>query len=128
MRQGFLLSEYVVCLLILATLGVITPKFTDHLEKMRWHHFEQQVRFLQYRAFQNEYVINNYKLLIVEKNQLWVNKEEKIQMPNGWYANRNYRLKMSRFAPKAATIYLTNGVQKKRLVFQVGGGTFDIQG
>lgn len=127
MRRGFLLSEYLVGIIVLMSFACLAPNISNQLNKLQWHRFEQQVRFLQHHARQQEQLYQQASKLWVRGNQIGVNHLYPVEMPIGWYAKTSHVLKISRRASQAGTVYLTNGVQTKRLVFQVGGGTFDLQ-
>lgn len=119
------MSEWLVVLVILSILGGIAPLLDQHLERLRWRNVERQIRLLRYRGLN----MNKW-----QKNELWLsgdgfalNDEPQIKLPPGWWVVNRTQIKLSYRTPQSGTVYLTNGTQDKRLVFQVGGGTFDIQ-
>jgi len=126
-RHGFLVSEWLIALIILGGLLGLTPMLLQNWEQIAWKQVEKQLRLMQYRAFAREHEFNWGSILFVEQNKFCLNKGPVSYFPSGWVAVDNYRIRLSERSTKAGTIYLRKDKKLKKIVFQVGGGTFDIQ-
>lgn len=125
MRRGFLISEWLVVLVVLSMLGGMAPLLDQHVDRLRWRNVERQIRLLRHRGLNmNKRQTNELRL---SGDGFALNDEAQIKLPPGWFVVNRTHIKLSYRKPQSGTVYLTNGTQDKRLVFQVGGGTFDIQ-
>lgn len=128
MRRGFLLSEYCVALMLIATIGILTPSVSNYGEKIQWQCFTRQLHQLQQRALAYNKKSHHAQVILFSDTTMRLAKGTPITLPAGWSCLRPYHIPISHWSPKSGTVVLVNKQQRKSIVFQVGGGTFDIQG
>lgn len=126
-RRGFLVSEWCCALGVFVILIGYAPPIHHYAETLQWQQFEKQVRQIQHRAYVREREFQLTSYLCITGHTMSLNNGVPIQLPSGWQVEKNYRFKLSESAPKSGTIHFHKQGQTKKLVFQVGSGTFDVQ-
>ena len=127
MRKGFILNEWLIALTLIAGMGICVPVMGPYIDALQWQQFEQTIQQIQHHGLINERIHPHKNYLWITDNIVQLNQGLPSYLPNGWRVEHPVRLLISKQAPQAGTIVLTNGHIKKRLTFQVGRGTFDVQ-
>lgn len=127
MRNGFILSEWLIALTLITGMSACVPVIGRYIENLQWQQFEQTIQQIQHHGLIHERIHPRKNYLWITDNVVQLNDGLPSYLPNGWRVVQPTRLLISKLTPQATTILLTNGREKKKLTFQVGGGTFDVQ-
>lgn len=122
-----MLSEWCLVLVVMCAFSVLTPVYQEYTDKIIWQGFEHQIRVMQHRALMRLRYDTSRRYLYLTDRFIQLDDGLRVSLPAGWRIETPGRIEISRVHPQAGKIQLINQKHRKEVVFQLGGGTFDIQ-
>lgn len=126
-RAAFTLIETVVVLCIDSVVGLSGQQLLPSKSADAWVTFEQQFDLAYEKARQRQLYMGQAFAVIAQGDAVFVDNQ-RVPLPAGWVAR--YRMvECRRHYVKPATIMMWHADRPKpvRLVFQFGGGTYELQ-
>jgi hypothetical protein len=117
-----------LALVLLGTIIGFTPTYQRYAEQLAWQGFEQQIRMMQHRALMRMRYDKTRHYLYLAGTTVQLDNGIAISLPDGWHIAQACQIEISRAHLQAGKVQLMNQTKRKAVVFQLGGGTFDIQG